>query len=227
MLKDFTYLFFPICCGACDQPLDKNEKVICTSCRHHLHLSHSDKVNDKKVEKLFYGRVKIENATSLLVFEKDNLVQNLMHNLKYRGKENIGQELGKWLGENLKQKPEYQDIECIIPVPLHKRRYRERGYNQVAKFGQEIAIKIGADYTDKVLKKISYNKKQSKHGRMSRWKNTSETFGIENASLIENKHILLVDDIVTTGATIESCVNALHSISGIKISVATMAITLS
>lgn len=113
----------------------------------------------------------------------------------------------------------------IIPVPLHSKRLKERGFNQVEKFGKEIAKKLDAEYIDFVLKKNSYNQKQSKNSRLTRWRNTSETFGVQNESLLINKHILIVDDIVTTGSTIEACVQVLKSISGIKISIATMAIT--
>ncbi|MBW1295848.1 ComF family protein [Aquimarina litoralis] len=225
MLSDLAYLFYPIYCAACDSPLYKNEKIFCTSCRHELPLGNFHKVNAKKIEKVFYGRAKIENATSLLVFEKDSLVQNLIHNLKYRGQQEIGKELGIWLGHELTQSDAYQNIDIIIPVPLHPKRLKERGYNQVAKFGQEIAKQLQADYIDFVLKKNSYNEKQSKKNRLSRWSNTSETFGIQNESILINKHILLVDDIVTTGATLEACIQVLKSIPSIKISIATMAIT--
>ncbi|MBQ4801670.1 ComF family protein [Aquimarina sp. MMG015] len=226
MLSDLAYLFYPIYCAACDNPLYKNERILCTSCRHKLPLGNFHKVNAKKIEKVFYGRAKIENATSLLVFEKDSLVQNLIHNLKYRGREEIGKELGVWLGQELSQSSVYQNIDTVIPVPLHPKRLRERGFNQVEKFGQEIAEKLNAEYVDFVLKKNSYNKKQSKNSRNTRWINTSETFGIQNESLLANKHILIVDDIVTTGATLEACIQVLKSIPGIKISIATMAITL-
>ncbi|GAA0713246.1 ComF family protein [Aquimarina litoralis] len=225
MLSDLAYLFFPIYCAACDSPLYKNEKVLCSSCRHKLPLGNFHKVNAKKIEKVFYGRAKIENATSLFVFEKDSLVQNLMHNLKYRGQQEIGKELGIWLGYELMQSDAYQNINAIIPVPLHPKRLRERGYNQVEKFGREIATQLQADYIDFVLKKNSYSEKQSKKNRFSRWSNTSETFAIENESLLIDKHILIVDDIVTTGATLEACIQVLKSIPGIKISIATMAIT--
>ncbi len=225
MLRDLAYLFFPIYCAACSSPLYKNERLLCTSCRHELPLGNFHNVNAKKIEKVFYGRAKIENAISLFVFHKDSLVQNLIHNLKYRGREEIGTELGQWLGSDMCQIPEYQLIDIVIPVPLHEKRLQERGYNQVEKFGIEIAKKLNIKYIDSVLKKKSYNKKQSKHGRLNRWINTFETFGVENESLLVNKHILLIDDIVTTGATIEACIHELTTIPGIKISIATMAIT--
>jgi len=182
MLSDLAYLFYPIFCSACDNPLHKNERILCTSCRHKLPLGNFHKVNAKKIEKVFYGRAKIENATSLLVFEKDSLVQNLIHNLKYRGREEIGKELGIWLGGELNQLSDYQCIDSVIPVPLHPKRLRERGFNQVEKFGREIAKKLDAEYIDIVLKKNSYNEKQSKNSRLTRWINTSETFGIQNES---------------------------------------------
>ncbi len=224
MLRDLAYLFYPTYCAACGHPLFKNERIICTTCRHNLPLGNFHNVNAKKIEKVFYGRSKIENATALFVFHKDSLVQNLIHNLKYRGQEEIGVELGKWLGYKLYQNSEYQSIDTVIPVPLHEKRLKERGYNQVEKFGKEISKKLKANYIDSVLKKKSYNFKQSKKGKLTRWQNTSETFEIQNESLLVNKHILLVDDIVTTGATIESCVDVLKSIPGIKISIATIAI---
>ncbi len=225
MLKDLFYLFYPVYCAACKDPLYKYERLLCTSCRHRLPLGNFHNVNAKKIEKVFYGRVYIENATALFLFRKDGLVQNLIHNLKYRGMEEIGLELGRWLGSELSQNDKYRDIDIVIPVPLHKRRLRERGYNQVEKFGIEIAKKIDASYINSVLKKITYNKKQSKHGGFTRWDNTSETFGIENESLLTNRHILLVDDIITTGSTLEACINVLKRIPGIKISIATMAMT--
>ncbi len=225
MLRDLVYLFFPKYCAACDSTLYKNERILCTSCRHELPLGNFHNVNAKKIEKVFYGRINIENATSLFMFQKDGLVQNLIHNLKYRGREEIGQELGIWLSKKINQNPDYQIVDSVVPVPLHPKRMRERGYNQVEKFGIEIAKNLNANYVDSVLKKISYNNKQSKRGKLNRWKNTAETFGIQNESLLENKHVLLVDDIITTGATIEACVLVLQSIPGIKISIASMAIT--
>ncbi len=225
MLRDLAYLFFPIYCAACDSPLHRNEKVMCTSCRHELPLGNFHNVNAKKIEKVFYGRIKIEKVTSLLIYQKDGIVQNLIHNLKYRGRQEIGKELGKWLGDEMLESTQYIGVNAVIPVPLHKKRLRERGYNQVEKFGIEIAKKLDTKYIDSVLKKKSYNNKQSKREKQARWTNTAETFEIENQSLLENKHILLVDDIITTGATIEACVRVLKSIPGIKISVASMAIT--
>jgi len=218
MLRDFVYLLFPSYCAACTQTLHKNERLLCVTCRHKLSLA-------KKIEKVFYGRIKIENAAALFLFQKNSRVQNLIHNLKYRGKEEIGSEIGKWMGEKLYQNTDFENVNYVIPVPIHKKRFRERGYNQVEKFGVEIAKKLNATYIDNILKKKVYHSKQSKRDKESRWTNIYETFEMQNESLLENKHVLLIDDIVTTGATIEACVHMLQNVPNIKISVATMAIT--
>ncbi|MCK8524196.1 ComF family protein [Aquimarina sp. D1M17] len=225
MLRDLVYLFFPTYCAACNNPLHQNERILCTTCRHELPLGNFHNVNAKKIEKVFRGRANIENGAALLIFQKGGLVQNLIHNLKYRGREEVGEELGKWLGEKLFQSTDFQNIKYVIPVPLHKKRLKERGYNQVKKFGIEISKKINAEYTDTFLKKNSYNNTQSKREKLKRWQNTAETFELQNTSLLENQHILLVDDIITTGSTIEACINVLKTVQGIKISIAAMAIT--
>ncbi|RZS99400.1 ComF family protein [Aquimarina brevivitae] len=225
MLRDLVYLFFPYHCPGCHNPMYRNEGVICMSCRHKLPLGNFHNVNAKKLEKVFYGRANIENATSLLIFQKGTIVQNILHDLKYRGNQRIGEELGKWLGDELKLNARYTTVDTIIPVPLHKKRFKERGYNQVEKFGKQIAERLQASYEDRVLIKTTYNKKQSKSGRFTRWINASETFAIKNKSLLENQHVLLVDDIITTGSTLEACVEQLKKIKNIKISIATMAFT--
>ncbi len=224
MFNAILNLFFPKVCYACSHLLTENELHICTSCRHNLPVTNFHFENNDTVEKVFYGRVKIEQATSLLKFEKKGIVQKLLHNLKYRSHETISKILGEWLGNELKAVESYNNIDVVIPVPLHKNKLRKRGYNQVAKFGIEIAKTLNATYIDNVLIKTTATKTQVFKKRISRWNNTNEIFTIINSTLIEGKHILLVDDIITTGATIEACANMLNKAKNIKISVATMAI---
>jgi len=173
---------------------------------------------------VFYGRVKLEQATALLRFEKKGIVQHLLHNLKYRDHEVIGAILGEWLGNELKTIENYNNIDVVIPVPLHRKKLRKRGYNQVAKFGIEIANALNAEYLNNVLIKTSATKTQVFKKRMARWNSSNEIFAIKNKALITGKHILLIDDIITTGATIEACTNVLNKAKNVKISVATMAI---
>ena len=227
MFKNIINLFFPLTCYACNNVLSDNEQGICTVCRHELPITNYHLEKENPVEKVFYGRVKLEYATALLLFQKKGMVQHLLHNLKYKGHEEIGVILGKWLGHELEKSNQFKDIDVVIPVPLHKSKLRKRGYNQVAKFAQELANSLNIDYIDNVLVKTTSTKTQVFKKRFARWDDSKAIFNIQNSKQIEGKHILLVDDIITTGATIESCVNTLlnHSHNKeIKISVATMAI---
>jgi ComF family protein len=224
MLNAVVNLFFPKVCYTCNNELLDFENYVCTKCRHDLPITNFHFDNNNAVEKVFYGRVKVENATSLLRFEKKGIVQQLLHNLKYKGYEDIGVFLGEWLGNELKTIETYSDINVVIPVPLHKNKLRKRGYNQVDKFAQEIAKALAVGYNDKALIKITSTKSQVTKKRLARWQITTELFAIEHPDQIENKHILLVDDIITTGATLEACINVLKTAKNVKISIATMAI---
>jgi ComF family protein len=224
MLNAVVNLFFPKVCYTCYYALLDFEKYVCTKCRHDLPITNFHFDHNNTVEKVFYGRVKVENATSLLRFEKKGVVQQLIHNLKYKGYEDIGIFLGEWLGNELKTIESYNDVDVIIPVPLHKKKLKKRGYNQVDKFAQEIAKALAVEYNNKSLIKITSTKSQVNKKRLARWQITNELFALEHAEQIENKHILLVDDIITTGATLEACINVLKTAKNVKISVATMAI---
>ena len=224
MVKNLLNLFFPKVCYACRNLLVDQETYICTDCRHNLPVTNYHFNNDDTVKKVLYGRVKLENATALLQFQKKGMVQHLLHGLKYKGYENIGVFLGKWLGEELKTIEAYGNIDAVVPVPLHKRKQRKRGYNQVEKFGLEIAKALDVEYIDTVLLKTTSTKTQVFKERIARWNNNNEVFSITNHNTIANKHILLVDDIITTGATIEACANVLLNAKNVKISLATMAI---
>ena len=222
-MKNLLNLFFPLVCEACNNHLSDNELLVCTSCRHQLPVTNFHFNNSEAVKKTVYGLVKLENATALLHFSKKGIVQQLLHNLKYRGHEEIGSFLGKWLGSELSTVDAYTVIDVIIPVPLYKTKLRKRGYNQVAKFGKEIAKALNADYNDTVLVKRKSTKTQVFKGRLTRW-NDEELFSITENKSLEGKHILLVDDIITTGATVEACASVLLKIDNIKLSLATMAI---
>jgi len=217
-------LFFPKVCEACNNVLIDNELLICTNCRHQLPVTNFHFDNSESVKKIVYGRVKLENATALLHFSKKGIVQQLLHNLKYRGHEQISESLGKWLGAELKTIKAYNDVDVVIPVPLYKIKLRKRGYNQVDKFGKEIAKALNIDYNDTVLVKTKSTKTQVFKGRLKRWNDDGALFNITENESLKGKHILLVDDIITTGATIEACASVLLKIDNIKLSLATMAI---
>lgn len=224
MLKAIFDLFFPKVCYACLNILNDNENTICVNCRHNLPITSFHFNNDDAVKKVLYGRAIIENGTALFRFEKKGLVQQLIHGLKYKGYETIGTALGNWLGGELKDLEAYKMVDIVIPVPLHKNKLKKRGYNQVTKFGQQIAKALDAEYLDYVLIKVTNTKSQTIKNRLARWNNTDELFAIKKPELLENKHVLLVDDIITTGATIEACISVLNHTKNIKISVVTIAI---
>ncbi len=224
MFQSVLNLFFPKVCFACNLKLEDNEKYVCTSCRHMLPVTNFHLDSRETVLKTFYGRAKVENGTALLRFEKKGITQQLLHNLKYKGYEEVGEFLGKWLGAELKTLEEYKGIDVVIPVPLHKNKLKKRGYNQVAKFALEIANQLEINYVDNVLIKVSNVSSQVNKNRFSRWTNNEELFTIQNKEKISNKHVLLVDDIITTGATMEACIAVLNKAKNVKVSVASMAI---
>ncbi|WP_339915952.1 ComF family protein [Yeosuana marina] len=224
MLQSIVNVFFPKVCYACHDLLGDNEQDICTHCRNSLPVTDFHFNDDDTVLKVFYGRVKVINATALLRFEKKGIVQQLIHSLKYKGQEQIGVFLGDWLGGELKTVKAYEDIDLVIPVPLHTKKLKKRGYNQVAKFAQHIALALNVPYKDDVLLKVTNTESQVLKKRLARWNDANELFTLKNKHTIANKHILLVDDLITTGATMEACITVLNRADNIKISVASMAI---
>ncbi len=153
------------------------------------------------------------------------MVQKLIHNLKYKGHEEIGEFLGSWLGAEVSNLAAFEDISAVIPVPLHKSKLKKRGYNQVTKFGVEIAKALKVPFYDDILLKVSTSQTQTLKKRFARWGKIEETFLLTRPGDLENLHILLVDDLVTTGATLEACAHKLLEVPGVKVSFATMAVT--
>ena len=223
MLMSLIDVLFPKVCLGCNAMLTDHEQHICTSCRHELPVTNFHLNQDETIKKIFFGRAKIEQATALLRFQKKGIVQNLMHNLKYKGYQDIGVFLGEWLGEELKTLSEYQKIDVVIPVPLHPKKLKKRGYNQVEKFAQNLAAAFDKDYLDDVLMKQTNNSSQVYKNRLERWTSPKEQFILQNSHKLKGKHILLVDDIITTGATLEACIEVLNSEENHKISIATIA----
>ncbi|WP_159022427.1 ComF family protein [Formosa sp. L2A11] len=224
MFKALFNILFPKVCYSCQNILADGEHTLCTDCRHRLPVTQFHFNNDASVCKVFYGRVKIEQATALLRFEKKGMTQKLIHQLKYKGQEPIGTFLGDWLGGDLQTLDAYKTIDIVIPVPLHKKKLKKRGYNQVTKFGQQLAAALQAEYMDNVLIKVTNTNSQVSKNRLSRWTNSETIFSVQSLDKIKNKNILLVDDIITTGATIESCATLLLRAENVKISIAAMAI---
>ena len=224
-LKDIFNIFFPEVCLCCHEHLVNNETTICLKCRHDLPLTNFSFEKNNLVEKSFYGRIQIENATALFYFLKKGKVQQLIHELKYNKQEQVGNFIGNWLGDEIVESNRFKNLDYIIPVPLHRKKLKTRGYNQVTTFGKSLAKKLNITYNEEILIKISSTKTQTKKIRLDRWKNVQELFVVQNNFNLENKHILLIDDIITTGATLEACCKSFTNIKGLKISIACMAYT--
>ncbi len=224
-LKDILHIFFPKVCMCCNEHLVNNENTICLICRHDLPLTHFSSETSNLVEQTFYGRIPIKYGTALFYFLKKGKVQQLIHNLKYNNQQQIGVLIGNWLGDEIITSNRIKNIDCIIPVPLHKKKLKERGYNQVTTFGESLSTKLNIPFYENILIRISSAKTQTKNIRFDRWKNVQGLFYVQNNLILENKHILLIDDVITTGATLEACYKALDKANSVKISIACMTYT--
>jgi ComF family protein len=222
--EDILNLFFPKLCCACDSPLVKNEELICFHCRTRLPKAVFKSPDNNELKDRFYGKMEIEFAFAYLYFHKSGLTQKLLHQFKYNNKPEIGSMIGNWLGFDLLKHELKSDIDLILPIPLHPKKQRKRGYNQSFHFAQGIsdATKIPLDFN--ILKRIKHGESQTGKTREMRWKGVEQAFMVANDSSLQNKHVLLVDDVVTTGATIEACGRQLYKCGASKISVAAMAI---
>jgi ComF family protein len=203
----------------------QNEVLICTNCRHDLPLTQHHLMNNNYIAKKFYGIIPIEFCSAMLYFHKDGIVQNLIHHLKYKNRPEIGTILGNWYVNDIREIAKDQKFTTIIPVPLHKKRLKERGYNQVTTFCEALSQNLGIEINDQLLYRKMYSKTQTKKSKEARSEITNTLFDVSFTSAHHGKHFLLVDDVITSGATLEACARALLKIPDVKISILTIAYT--
>lgn len=223
MFESIINLFFPKVCSGCSSFLLTNENVICTVCRHDIPLTNHHLNPENDAFKKFYGRIPVLHTSALFYFHKKGIVQQLIHNLKYKGHEEIGTVLGEWYAEDLKTIDLLQSVDEIIPVPLHRKKLKERGHNQVTAFGKALSSSLNIDYNDSLLIRNVYSKTQSKKNLLGRTEGIETIFDVVFTEKDHDKHFLLIDDVITTGATLEACSRALLKIPGAKISIVCMA----
>lgn len=221
--QDFIGLFYPNLCEACGSTLVSNEQVLCTGCRYEIPKTNFWKADDNVVAQSFWGRVKIEKACAYFYFNKGSSYRKLIHKLKYNGQQKIGITLGRHFAQELKNNNWCNTIDILVPVPLHAKKLRKRGYNQSACIAQGIAEITGIKISTNNLIKQSHTESQTTKTRLERWENVAEVFTVLNPEFFEGKHILLIDDTMTTGATLEACAQALMAQCNCKISIATLA----
>lgn len=174
------------------------------------------------IEKIFYGRLPVKLATAGYYFNKQTVLQRLVHQLKYKGNKDVGWQLGKWLGLQLKSSNRFNDIDALIPLPLFSEKQKRRGYNQSTILCEGIADVLQLPVLSDAVVRKRYTDTQTKKGRSDRWTNVDNSFAIANAELLSNKHVLLVDDVITTGATLEACGTALKTVQGLTLSIAAL-----
>jgi ComF family protein len=223
LLNSLAHLFFPHICAGCGYDLPGTSNLICFRCMNKIPYTSFHLQSNNPVEKIFWGRVYIRHSMSLCYFTRQSLVQRLLHQLKYNGNKELGIYMGKLMGMALAESGRFADIDVLLPLPMHPEKEKRRGYNQARVLCEGIAgilqIPIAAD----LLVKQQSTATQTKKGRVERWQNVANAFLLKDTGPLENKHILLVDDVLTTGATLEAAALALKEVKGLNISIATFA----
>lgn len=219
ILSHFFELFFPRLCVCCQNRLTTTEQYICINC--HLELpktNHLSQANNK-LEDIFAGRFPFIQIASFAYFSKEGLIQKIIHEIKYKNNPDLAIYIGTLCGKEIKKNKAFQNIDLIIPIPLHKNRLKTRGYNQSLLIAQGISKTVNRPINDSALIRKIDNPSQTKNTRLERWKNTSEIFEVVDSSIFENKHILIIDDVITTGSTIDVCAKLILECTGSRISV--------
>jgi len=217
-IHHFTRLFFPVNCEACNQPLHKNEKTLCLNCLNEIPKTNFHKNEDNVLNRTFYGITNIKYSTAFYYFRKGSKFQSLIHKLKYDGNKELGIELGRMGGAEIKNSF-FSEIDMIIPVPLHPAKKRERGFNQSEMISKGLAQVLEKELKTDILLRHVYTQTQTKKTLEERRKNVNSAFKVKNQDKIKGKHILLVDDVVTTGSTLTACANELLKIKDVTVSV--------
>lgn len=221
--SDFLHLFFPHVCAGCGSDGLGKESVMCVECLAALPLTNFYQLGENPVEKIFRGRLPVKAAGSFLYFSKESLVQRLLHQLKYRDNRALGTLLGAMMGAALQASPLFETVEVLVPLPLHASKEKKRGYNQAMILCEGISAVTGAAVCAQAVAKLSRTETQTHKNRLERWHNIAGGFVVKAPDLLHNKHVLLVDDVITTGATLEACGQEILGVPGTELSIATLA----
>jgi ComF family protein len=223
MLTDLVSLFYPSTCAACSNALLKHEETICNQCYVSLPKSNFHKEPNNSLSKVLQGRFLYTGATGFFVFRKRSRVQKLLHELKYKNNPEVGVITGAWFGAELKNAPVFSECDMLLPVPLHPDRLRQRGYNQSEKIATGMSREMNIPISQDLLYRKVATSTQTKKDRGDRWTNVENIFDVKDPEKYKGKTILLVDDVITTGATIEACAQALLKIEGVRVCIAALA----
>ena len=223
-IKDsFLHLLFPHVCTGCGSDILNEESVLCMRCIEAMPETNFEMHANNPVEKTFWGRLPLVGATAQFYFTKESLMQRLMHQFKYKRNKELGLQLGRIMGDQIKKSGRFE-ADALVPLPLFPAKEKRRGYNQATVLCEGMAETMNIPVLDKVIIRPQYTETQTKKGRIERWKNMEGKFILSNPEAIRNKHLLLVDDVVTTGATLEACGNELLQAGSVRLSVAALCV---
>jgi len=225
--KGITHLFYPDLCEGCNKPLVAEEVVLCIACETLVPETGYDSVADNDTSMRFAGRIPFQHASSFAYFTEDGLLQHLLHGLKYKGRRDIGAFLGSRFARRLSATDWISTVDAIVPVPLHTTRIARRGYNQSEVIAEAMSGVLHIPTLSRSLARVRNTESQVNKNRIERTENMQSAFAVTDDAEFAGKHILIIDDVLTTGATIEACAAALQAVDGVKISVATIGIAVS
>lgn len=223
MFSSLLNFFYPRSCLSCGNVLTTQEQYLCLHCLLNLPETHYHEFEKSPLSLLFLGRVSVAHTGSFLFYKKGNHVQKILHHLKYKGVKELGSFLGNLYGAQLIEDERWKTVDMIIPIPLHKKKEKKRGYNQSEWIAKGLSESMRIPYNTNLLIRTEFTETQTKKNRFNRWQNVKEVFQLTDINVLTNKHVLICDDVLTTGATLEAAIQKLATTPNIKISVVTLA----
>jgi ComF family protein len=223
LLRGFLHLFYPHVCKGCGSDVIEDENLLCLQCINNLPYTNFSVHANNPVEKIFWGRLPLTAAMSEFYFAKGTVIQRLVHEFKYKGNKDVGMYLGAMMGSSLISNNRFKKIDALIPLPLYADKEHKRGFNQANILCEGIAEMMNIPVIKGNVIRKRFTQTQTKKHRQERWQNVEGSFKVDNIAQLKDKHLLLVDDVITTGATLEACGKEILIIDNVKLSVATLA----
>lgn len=223
--KAFRRLLFPHYCRSCGADHLRDDQLLCGYCIQTLPQTGFLAIPENPVERVFYGRLRLQQAGAMYYYTPEGAVHELIAAMKYRRDQRAGLFLGYLLGHALKNSKRFHDLDLLVPLPLNARKEKQRGYNQATLLCEGISEVMGLPVEEKAVSRVQFTGSQTRHNRLARWQNMENVFRVNDAALVSNKHVLLVDDVITTGATMEACGTVLLEVPGLQLSIVSVAFT--